>query len=78
MDNNPPRPNPVAANAEVNIPWSLPIRQDLMTDMMKKAINAEVNRRTTSAKYKRLKSKVQPLTTAVTIPVTSRQKFTVG
>ena len=78
VDNNPPRPNPVAANAEVSIPWSLPIRQDLMTDMMKKAINAEVNRRTTSAKYKRLKSKVQQLTTAVTVPVTSRQKFTVA
>ena len=68
----------MAANAEVSIPWSLPIRQDLMTDMMKKAINAEANRRTTSAKYKRLKSKVQQLTTAVTVPVTSRQKFTVA
>ena len=45
---------------------------------MKKAINAEINRRTTSAKYKRLKSKVQQLTTAVTVPVTSRQKFTVA
>ena len=78
VDNNPPRPNPVAANAEVNIPWSLPIRQDLMTDMMKKAINAEVNRRATSGKYKRLKSKIQQLTTAVTVPVTSRQKFTVA
>ena len=78
VDNNPPRLNPVAANAEVSIPWSLPIRQDLMTDMMKKAINAEVNRRATSAKYIRLKSKVQQLTTAVTVLVTSRQKFTVA
>ena len=78
VDNNPPKSNPVAANAEVSIPWSLPIRQDLMTDVIKKAINAEVNRRTTSAKYKRLKNKVQQLTTAVTIPVTSRQKFTVA
>ena len=26
VDNNPPRPNPVAANAEINIPWTLPIR----------------------------------------------------
>ena len=58
VDNNPPRPNPVTANAEVSIPWALPIRQDLMMDMMKKVINTEVNRRTTSAKYKRLKNKV--------------------
>ena len=58
VDNNPPRPNPVAANAEISIPWTLPIRQDLMTDMMKKAINSEVNRRTTHTKYKRLKNKV--------------------
>ena len=36
VDKNPPRPNPVAANAEINIPWTLPIRQDLMTDMKKK------------------------------------------
>ena len=43
LDNNPPRPNPVAANAEVSIPWTLPIRQDLMTDMIKKALNAEVS-----------------------------------
>ena len=38
VDNNPPRPNPVAANAEINIPWTLPIRQDLMTDMMKRQL----------------------------------------
>ena len=44
MDNNPPRPNPVAANAEINIPWTLPIRQGLMTDIMKKAINSDVSR----------------------------------
>ena len=78
MDNNPPRPNPVAANAEISIPWTLPIRQDLMTDMMKKATNSEVNRRTTYAKYKRLKNKVQQLTTAVTVPVNSKQKITVA
>ena len=78
VDNNPPRPNPVAANAEINIPWTLPIRQDLMTDMMKKAINSEVSRRTTQAKYKRLKNKVQQLTTAVTAPTNSKQKITVA
>ena len=78
VDNNLPRPNPVASNAEVSIPWTLPIRQDLMTDMMKKAINAEVSRRATCAKYKRLKNKVHQLTTAVTVPVTSRQKFAVA
>ena len=57
IDNNQPRPNPVAANAEINILCTLPIRQNLMTDMMKKAINSEVSRRTTQAKYKRLKDK---------------------
>ena len=26
-EGNQPKPNPVAANAEINIPWTLPIRQ---------------------------------------------------
>ena len=78
VDNTPPKPNPVAANADINIPWTLPIRQDLMTDMMKKAINSEVSRRTTQAKYKRLKNRVQKLTTAVTAPTSSKQKATVA
>ena len=43
-EGNQPKPNPVAANAEINIPWTLPIRQNLMTDMMKRAINSEVGR----------------------------------
>ena len=78
VDNNSPRPNPVAANAEINIPQALPIRQDLITDMMKKAINSEVSRRTTQAKYKRLKNRVQKLTTAVTTPTNSKQMTTVA
>ena len=77
-EDNQPKPNPVAANAEINIPWTLPIRQNLMTDMMKKAINYEVSRRTTQAKYKRLKDRVQKLTTAVTSPTNSKQKTTVA
>ena len=46
-EDNQPKPNPVAANAGINIPWTLPIRQNLMNDMMKKAINSEAGRRTT-------------------------------
>ena len=49
-----------------------------MTDLMKKAINSEVNRRTTQAKYKRLKNKVQQLTTAITAPTNNEQKITVA
>ena len=64
----------VAANAEINIPWTLPISQNLMTDMMKKAINSEVGRRTAQAKYKSLRNRVQQLTTAVSTPTTTRQK----
>ena len=41
---------------------------------MKKAINSEVGRRTTQAKYKRLKNRVQQLTTAVSTPATTKQK----
>ena len=74
VEDNQPRPNPVAANAEINIPWTLPIRQNLMNDMMKKAINSEVGSRTTQAKYKRLKNRVQQLTTAVSTPATTKQK----
>ena len=74
-EGNQPKPNPVAANAEINIPWTLPIRQNLMTDMMKRAINSEVGRRTAQAKYKRLKNKVQQITTASSTPTTSKQKF---
>ena len=29
-EGNQPKPNPVAANAEINIPWTLPTRQNLM------------------------------------------------
>ena len=73
-EGNQPKPNPVAANAEINIPWTLPIRQNLMTDMMKRAINSEVGRRTAQAKYKRLKNKVQQITTASSTPPVPRQK----
>ena len=45
---------------------------------MKKPINSEVSRRTTQAKYKRLKNRVQKLTTAVTAPTNSKQKTTVA
>ena len=65
----------MAANAEINIPWTLPIRQNLMTDMMKRAINSEVGRRTAQAKYKRLKNKVQQITTASSTPTTTKQKL---
>ena len=74
-EGNQPKPNPVAANAEINIPWALPIRQNLMTDMMKRAINSEVSRRTAEAKYKRLKNKVQQITTASSTPTITQQKF---
>ena len=47
-----------------------------MTDMMKRAINSEVGRRTAQAKYKRLKNKVQQITTASSTPATTKQKFT--
>ena len=73
-EGNQPKPNPVAANAEINIPWTLPIRQNLMTDMMKRAINSEVGRRTAQAKYKRLKNKVKQITTASSTPTTTKQK----
>ena len=73
-ESNQPKLNPVAANAEINIPWTLPIRQNLMTDMMKRAINSEVGRRTAQAKYKRLKNKVQQITTASSTPATTKQK----
>ena len=55
-EGNQPKPNPLAVNAEISFPWTLPIRQNLMTDMMKKAINAEVSRRTVQAKYRKLKN----------------------
>ena len=42
--------------------------------MVEKAINSEVGRRTTQAKYKRLKNRVQQLTTAVSTPTTTKQK----
>ena len=71
---NQPKPNPVAANAEINIPWTLPIRQNLMTDMMKRAINSEVVRRTAPAKYKKLRNKVQQITSASSTPISIRQK----
>ena len=74
LEGNQPKPNPVAANAEINIPWTLPIRQNLMTDMMKRAINSEVGRRTAQAKYKKLKNKVQQITTASSTPTTTKQK----
>ena len=74
-EGNQPKPNPVAANAEINIPWILPIRQNLMTDMMNRAINSEVGRRTAQAKYKRLKNKVQQITTASSTPAITKQKF---
>ena len=74
-EGNKPKPNPVAANAEINIPWTLPIRHNLMTDMMKRAINSEVGRRTAQAKYKRLKNKVQQITTASSTPTTTKQKL---
>ena len=74
-EGNQPKPNPVAANAEINIPWTLPIRQNLMTDMMKRAINSEVGRRIAQAKYKRLKNRVQQITTASSTPATTKQKF---
>ena len=73
-EGNQPKPNLVAANAEINIPWTLPIRQNLMTDMMKRAINSEVGRRNAQAKYKRLKNKVQQITTASSTPPAPRQK----
>ena len=75
-EGNQPKPNPVPANAEINIPWTLPTRQNLMTDMMKRAINSEVGKRTTQAKYKRLKNKVQQINTASSTPTTTKQKFT--
>ena len=74
-EGNQSKPNPVAANAEINIPSTLPIRQNLMTDMMKRAINSEVGRRTVKAKYKRLKNKVQQITTASSTPATTKQKY---
>ena len=74
-EGNQPKPNPVATNAEINIPWTLPIRQNLMTDMMKRAINSEVGRRTAQAKYKRLKNKVQQITTGNSTPTTTKQEF---
>ena len=74
IEDNQPKPNPVAANAEINIPWTLLIRQNLMNDMMKKAINSEVGRGTMQAKYNRLKNRVQQLTTAVSTPTTTKQK----
>ena len=74
LEGNQPKPNPVAANAEINIPWTLPIRQNLMTDMMKRAINSEVGRRIAQAKYKKLKNKVQQITTASSTPTTTMQK----
>ena len=46
-----------------------------MTDMMKRAINSEVGRRTAQAKYKRLKNKVQQITTASSTPTTTKQKL---
>ena len=73
-EGNQPEPNPVTANAEINIPWTLPIRQNLMTDMMKRAINSEVGRRTAQAKYKKFKNKVQQITTASSTPTTTKQK----
>ena len=73
-EDNQPKPNPVAANTEINIPWTLPIRQNLMTVMVKRAINSEVGRRTAQAKYKRLKNKVQQITTASSTPTTTKQK----
>ena len=73
-EGNQPKPNPVAANAEINIPWTLPIRQNLMTDMMKRAINSEVGRRTAQAKDKKLKNKVQQITSASSTPTSTRQK----
>ena len=63
----------MAANAEINIPWTLPIRQNLMTDMMKRAINSEVGR-TAQAKYNKLKNKVQQITSASSTPTSTRQK----
>ena len=45
-----------------------------MTDMMKRAINSEVGRRTAQAKYKILKNKVQQKTTVSSTPPTPRQK----
>ena len=77
-EGNQPKPNLVAANAEINIPWTLPIRQNLMTDMMKRAINSEVGRRTAQAKYKRLKNKVQQITTASSTPTTAKQKLSIA
>ena len=77
-EENQPKPNPVAANAEINIPWTLPIRDILMTDMMKKAVNAEVGRRTVQAKYRKLKNKVQQLTSAVSTPTTTKQRATIA
>ena len=46
-----------------------------MTDMMKRAINSEVGRRTAQAKYKRLKNKVHQITTASSTPTTTKQKL---
>ena len=77
-EGNQPKPNPVAANAEINIPWTVPIRQNLMNDMMKKAINAEVGRRAVQAKYRKLKNKVQQITSAVSTPTTTKQKTAVA
>ena len=47
-----------------------------MTDMMKRAINSEVGRRTVQAKYKKLKIRVQHITTASSTPTTTKQKLT--
>ena len=41
---------------------------------MKKAINSEVDRRTVQAKYKRLKNRVQQITTPVSTPTTTKHK----
>ena len=68
----------MTANAEINIPWTLPIRQNLMNDLMKKSVNAEVGRRAVQAKYRKLKNKVQQITTAVSTPATTKQKTAVA
>ena len=77
IEDKQPKPNPVAATAEINIPWTLPIRQDVMHDLMKRAVNSEEGRKNVQAKYKRLKNKVQQITSAISTPTTTRQKTTV-
>ena len=41
-------------------------------------VNAEVGRRTVQAKYRKLKNKVQQLTSAVSTPTTTKQRTTVA